>query len=74
MRFLGLALIAEGPTDHRFLHAVLRRVCEDVCQREANDTVEIGEVLPLRVPAGPSETDLPCCGNLRASAPLPMTW
>ena len=50
MRYLGLALFAEGPTDHRFLRPVLRRLTEDLFLPEP---VEIGEVLELHslVPA-----------------------
>ncbi len=50
MRYLGLALFAEGPTDHRFLRPVLRRLTEDIFLPEP---VEIGEVLELHslVPA-----------------------
>ncbi|BAS26884.1 DUF4276 family protein [Limnochorda pilosa] len=47
MRFLGLALFAEGPTDYRFLGPLLRRVTEDLCLREASESVEITEVLAL---------------------------
>lgn len=31
MRYLGLALYAEGRTDDRFLGPILRRLCEEVC-------------------------------------------
>lgn len=51
MRYLGLALFAEGPTDHRFLASVLRRSTEAICLHEARDVVEIGDVLRLRPPA-----------------------
>jgi hypothetical protein len=49
VRYLGLALYAEGPTDHQFLGAVLRRLTEDVCLHATAD-VEIGEVMPLECP------------------------
>jgi hypothetical protein len=35
MRYLGLAIFAEGPTDYRFLPPVLRRATEDLCLRLA---------------------------------------
>ncbi|MBD2777421.1 DUF4276 family protein [Iningainema tapete] len=49
MRYLGLALFAEGPTDYRFLPPVLRRATEDLCLR-ARFTVEVGEVVRLYAP------------------------
>lgn len=51
MRYLGLALFAEGITDHRFLAPILRRVTEDLCLQFASDIVEIGEVVELHTPA-----------------------
>jgi hypothetical protein len=50
MRYLGLALFAEGPTDYRFLPPVLRRATEDLCLRLARSTIEVGEVLALYAP------------------------
>lgn len=47
MQYLGLALYAEGPTDYYFLRPLLQRLCEDICTREANSTVEVSEVLGL---------------------------
>lgn len=47
MRYLGLALYAEGPTDYYFLPPVLVRLCEELCLRHAVETVEIGSVLAL---------------------------
>ena len=47
MRYLGLALFAEGPTDHRFLRPVLWRLTEDIFLPEP---VEMGEVLELHSP------------------------
>lgn len=47
MRHLGLALFAEGPTDHRFLHPVLSRLTEDIFLPEL---VDIGEVRELHSP------------------------
>jgi hypothetical protein len=50
MRYLGLALYAEGPGDYRFLRPLLLRLCEDVCARSAKEAVEVGEVLALDDP------------------------
>jgi hypothetical protein len=50
MRYLGLALFAEGPTDYRFLPPVLRRATEDLCLRLARSTIEVQEVLGLYAP------------------------
>ncbi len=51
MAYLGLALFAEGPTDHRFLKPVLRRLCENMCLQHAKMMVDIGDVLELHSPA-----------------------
>src|SRR5215831_18317209 len=51
MRYLGLALFAEGITDHRLLAPILRRATEDLCNQFADDRIEIGEVLELHSPA-----------------------
>jgi len=58
MRYLGLALFAEGSTDYRFLPPVLRRATEDLCLRDARSTVEVGEVLGLYTPDDYRDTDL----------------
>lgn len=50
MPYLGLALFAEGPSDHRFLRPLLARVCQDLCLRHAINIVEIGDVLELHSP------------------------
>ena len=50
MRYLGLGLYAEGPTDHRFLRPLLRRAVEEACLRSPTSQIEIGEVLELRAP------------------------
>jgi hypothetical protein len=50
MQYLGLALFAEGPTDHRFLPPILRRTTEELCLMEGRTTVEISEeVLKLNL-------------------------
>lgn len=51
MRYLGLALYAEGPTDYYFLRPVLQRLCEDLCACEAVEPVEVSAVLALNHPA-----------------------
>lgn len=58
MRYLGLALFAEGSTDYRFLPPVLRRATEDLCLRDARSTVEVGEVLGLYTPDDYRDADL----------------
>lgn len=47
MRYLGTALFAEGPTDHAFLHPLLRRLCEHLCASYGTAPVEIGDVLEI---------------------------
>jgi hypothetical protein len=55
MHYLGLALYAEGPTDYYFLCPLLRRLCEDICAQEANQSVEVTDVLPLDHPVTSGE-------------------
>lgn len=50
MAYLGLALFAEGPTDHRFLKPLLRRLCEHLCLNFAKTNVDIGDVLEIHTP------------------------
>ena len=50
MRYLGLALFAEGSTDYRLLGRILHRTVEDVCLLCANDVIEIGDVRELDTP------------------------
>jgi hypothetical protein len=51
MRYLELALFAEGPTDYRFLSPILRRVTEDICCQHAKQSVDVREeVLRLQTP------------------------
>src|SRR5713101_5245184 len=50
MRYLGLALYTEGPTDDRFLPPILLRLTNDLCLRWAVEDVEISDVLPLEAP------------------------
>ncbi len=51
MHYLGLALYAEGPTDYYFLRPLLLRLCEEICLNEANQSVELGEMISLNEPA-----------------------
>ena len=57
MRYLGLALFAEGITDHHFLAPILRRLTTDLCMQLAHEMVEIGEVLELHSPAQHRDED-----------------
>ena len=50
MRYLGLALFAEGSTDYRLLGRILYRAVENLCLLCANDVVEIGDVRELDAP------------------------
>ena len=58
MRYLGLALFAEGPTDYRFLPPVLRRATEELCLRSARQSVEVGDILGLYAPNNYRNADL----------------
>lgn len=58
MRYLGLALFAEGPTDYRFFTPVLRRATEDLCLRRSRSSTEVGEVLGLYAPNDYRDADL----------------
>lgn len=58
MLYLGLALFAEGPSDHSLLSPLLRRVCESLCASRGRAPVEIpDEVLRLRSPRRVKEQD-----------------
>jgi hypothetical protein len=57
VRYLGLALFAEGSTDHRFLSPILRRVTEELCLRHSQEVVEIGGILELHSPPKFRERD-----------------
>jgi hypothetical protein len=50
MRYLGLALFAEGPTDYRFLQPLLARLVEAVAAGLTHADVEIGPVEGLDAP------------------------
>jgi hypothetical protein len=56
VRYLGLALFAEGPTDYRFLSPVLQRATVDLC-RGAREEIEVGGVLPLEIPSAVHAAD-----------------
>ena len=57
MRYLGLALYAEGPTDYRFLTPLLRRLADDLCLNEGNEVIEISEVWPVDAPPECEDSD-----------------
>jgi len=48
--YLGLALFAEGPSDHLVLRPLLRRLSESICLRMARSVVEVSEVVELHTP------------------------
>jgi len=50
--WLGLALIAEGPTDYRFLSPILYRLTEDLCLSHGRVTIEVDSVKPLELDRG----------------------
>lgn len=52
MRYLGLALNAEGGTDYRFLKPVLRRLTEELCLARATEPVEVSDVMELEGASG----------------------
>ena len=43
MRYLSLALFAEGPTDHEFLHSILYRATHELASALSDSPVEIPE-------------------------------
>ena len=51
MRYLGLALYAEGPADYQFLPPVLHRLADDLRLRLGQEIVEVGGVLSLDTPS-----------------------
>jgi hypothetical protein len=57
MRYLGLALYAEGATDYRLLSPLLRRLAEHCCLRGGSELIEVGEVQPLNEPASFRKSD-----------------
>lgn len=66
MSWLGLALFAEGPTDHRFLAPLLARATQDLCVRRARSLVEVAPVRSLHSPRG--ARDQPRAERIRAAA------
>ena len=50
MRYLGLALFAEGSTDYQLLGRILYRTVENLCVFHASDVIEIGDVRELDTP------------------------
>lgn len=51
MRYLGLALYAEGPRDYHFLEPLLHRVCAQICVAESPHVVEVSDVRGLDHPS-----------------------
>jgi len=51
LRYVGLALFAEGATDHRFLDVLIRRVVAGLCVRHRTPT-ELSDVQRLEPPRG----------------------
>jgi hypothetical protein len=47
MAYLGLALFAEGPTDHRFLAPLLTRLVADIYFEFGRGSLDVGDVLAL---------------------------
>ena len=47
MRYLGLALYAEGKSDYLFLGPLLLRLCEQLCDQWADEPIEIGSVVGI---------------------------
>lgn len=47
MRYLGLALYAEGPGDYQFLSPLLQRLCDALCREAAMQPVDIGDIVGL---------------------------
>lgn len=52
MAFLGIALFAEGPTDHRFLSPLIPRLVVSLLAEHGASGVDIGEVISLSSPDG----------------------
>lgn len=50
MRYLGLALFAEGSTDYRFLSPLLARVVEDLLLERASAALDISPMIELKEP------------------------
>ncbi len=60
MRYLTLALYAEGETDHEFFRPLLVRVVADTCMRRGLDIVEVQDSfirLPRMLPGGSPRED-----------------
>lgn len=55
MRYIGLALYAEGRTDEYFLRPLLLRLCIDICLNEGLEPVDFSEVEALTHPADHSD-------------------
>ncbi len=52
MSYLGIALFAEGPTDHRFLAPLIQRLVIDLVADRGGELPDVGDVLTLTSPEG----------------------
>ena len=50
MRYLGLALFAEGSTDYRLLGPILHRAAENLCVSHADEEIEVGDIREIDAP------------------------
>lgn len=64
--YIGLALFAEGSSDHSFLRPVIRRLVEDVALRIGTRPVEVSEVEEVHSPPGAASQ--PRAGRINAAA------
>lgn len=55
MRYVGLALYAEGPRDYYFLRPLLLRLCTELCSLHGTEPVDFSEVEALDHPARDAE-------------------
>ncbi|HEY0020262.1 MAG TPA: hypothetical protein VGC13_28455 [Longimicrobium sp.] len=66
MPYLGVALFAEGVTDHRFFAPLLVRLIEEIYYEAGRGTLELGDVIVLE--AGEDERHLPRDEQIVAAA------
>lgn len=52
MAYLGIALFAEGPTDHRFLAPLIQRLVIELVADRGGELPDVGDVLTLTSPEG----------------------
>lgn len=73
MRYLSLALYAEGPTDQSFLRPILQRTCEQLCLLHSRVRVEVADVLTL-LPPSPAKGGDRATRILRAAREAQGAW